>query len=85
MKRDPDDVDALAAEILRYLDRHPGAADTSAGIAEWWIRRQRIDETRERVQTALDRLVAQGRIGRREAGREAVFFLPAQRPGDGRG
>lgn len=31
--------DTIAAEVVRYLDRHSDAADTARGIAEWWIRR----------------------------------------------
>ncbi len=31
--------DTIAAEVVRYLDRHSDAADTARGIAEWWILR----------------------------------------------
>jgi hypothetical protein len=55
-------VDALAAEILRYLHSHSTAADTTEGIARWWINRQRIEDTVTRVQSALDRLVAQAQV-----------------------
>mgnify|MGYP001432792198 CR=1 FL=1 len=48
----------LSGEILRYLRAHPQAADTVDGIVEWWLPRQRHAEAVERVQQALDELVA---------------------------
>jgi hypothetical protein len=55
-------VDRLAGEILRYLREHPHASDNAEGIAKWWIKRQRLEETLERVQQALDRLVARSLV-----------------------
>lgn len=54
---DATDVERLAGEILRYLSTHREAADTAEGIARWWIKRQRLEDTVARVQVALDRLV----------------------------
>lgn len=51
-------MDALAGEILRYLQTHQTASDTAEGIVRWWIKRQRLEDTLVRVQAALDRLVA---------------------------
>ena len=50
----------LSGAILRYLRAHPQAADTVAGIAEWWLPRHLPAEAVERVQAALDELVARG-------------------------
>ena len=50
----------LSDEILNYLRAHPQAADTVAGIVEWWLPRRLHAEAVERVQAALDELVAQG-------------------------
>lgn len=50
-------VTALAAEILRYLDRHPNAADTIEGIAQWWLSTQRLHDSVAQVQAAVDALV----------------------------
>jgi Fe2+ or Zn2+ uptake regulation protein len=50
----------LRGAILGYLRAHPQAADTVAGIAEWWLPRHLPAEAVERVQAALDQLVAQG-------------------------
>lgn len=56
------DARALADEILRYLHSHHRACDTPEGIARWWIKRQRLEDTVERVQAALDLLVADNRV-----------------------
>jgi hypothetical protein len=55
-------VEALAREIQAYLDQHPAAADTLEGILAWWIARQRMAESADEVQQALDYLVSQQRI-----------------------
>ena len=52
----------LSDEILSYLRAHPQAADTVDGIVEWWLPRQRHDEAVDRVQHALDELVARGLV-----------------------
>ena len=56
------DLTPLSGEILRYLRAHPQAADTVDGIVEWWLPRQRHDEAVDRVQHALDELVARGLV-----------------------
>ena len=55
----------LARLILGYLREHPGAADTLEGITKWWVMRQRISESTEAVQRALEKLVSEGLIARR--------------------
>ena len=50
----------LCGAILGYLRTHPQAADTMAGIVEWWLPRHFHAEAVERVQEALDELVAGG-------------------------
>ena len=50
----------LSGAILCYLRAHPQAADTADGIMEWWLPRHHHAEAVERVQAALDQLVAQG-------------------------
>ncbi len=52
----------LSDEILRYLRAHPQAADTVDGIVEWWLPRQRHNDAVNRVQQALDELVARGLV-----------------------
>lgn len=60
-------VDEIARQIVRYLDRHPDAADTFDGIHRWWLSRIRIEEAARDVQSALDGLIA-----RRHVIREAL-------------
>ncbi len=71
------DVESLAREILRYLEAHGEAADTVDGIARWWIKRQRLEETRWRVQRALDYLVDEALVQSKvtPAGR-ILYMLP---------
>jgi hypothetical protein len=50
--------------ILRYLRDHPDAADTAAGIRQWWLPYEDEEFSAAVVQGALDRLVEQGLIAR---------------------
>lgn len=50
----------LAAVILRYITSHPDACDTLQGVSEWWLARQRYDDTRARVAEALQFLLEGG-------------------------
>ena len=54
----------LRDEILKYLAAHPRAADTAAGIANWWLPRQRYEEEIQKVQQALDDLVERGLVAK---------------------
>jgi hypothetical protein len=53
-------ADDLAELVLGYLREHPHAADTLAGIAEWWVPRQQIRVDTRNLQRALDRLTERG-------------------------
>ena len=79
---DATDVDALADEILRYLHGHQQAADTPEGITRWWIKRQRLEDSRLRVQSALDLLVSRAQVASRQGptGRTLYCLPPAQNP-----
>jgi hypothetical protein len=50
--------------ILRYVERHPRSAETSEGVARWWLTRQRFEDAIETVQAALDELVGEGKLER---------------------
>jgi len=63
-QHDESGLTSPSAEILRYLRAHPQAADTVDGIVLWWLPRQRYEEAVDRVQHALDDLVARGLVGR---------------------
>ena len=55
-------VAEIADAIGRYLKRHPKASETVEGVAKWWLRRQRYNDSIELVQQALDYLEATGRV-----------------------
>ncbi len=46
--------------VLSYLDRHPYAADTLYGIADWWLPQQRYVTAQARIEVVLQQLVEQG-------------------------
>lgn len=60
--------------ILRYLSKHPHAADTSTGICRWWLPQEGIDETEHLVEDILVAMVEQGTIGRACLGDRAVIY-----------
>ena len=50
--------------ILDYLARHPLAADSEQGIAQWWLGSAGVLVTPDELQQALAALLQQGRIER---------------------
>lgn len=68
----------VAAEILAYLARNPGAGDTATGIWQWWL-----SATRARVEPAAVERVLEGMVLRNEivvqvmATGQRVYFGPA--------
>jgi hypothetical protein len=52
----------LAQEILNYLQAHPHAGDSLEGIARWWVMCQRLSDSVEEVQHALEELKARGNV-----------------------
>ncbi len=58
------EIALLAQEVDDYLRSYPDAADSIEGIVNWWLLRQRHEQTRELVQQALEHLVAQGLVNK---------------------
>jgi len=52
----------MAKRILRYLTNRPEAADTVAGIAEWWLMRDTIETALTEVRSALRELLGEGLV-----------------------
>jgi hypothetical protein len=58
--KDPCSTADLAAVIRRYLGSHPDACDTLQGVSDWWLARQRYEDTRTQVAAALEMLLERG-------------------------
>ena len=50
----------IADAIERYLQRHPAAADSEVGIAEWWLIEQGVRASVDDVRAALKLLESRG-------------------------
>jgi len=48
--------------IARYLDQHPGAADSEEGIAKWWLPTLDVEASSEDVRIALEALSRAGLV-----------------------
>jgi hypothetical protein len=72
---DQPDVAALAEQIRAYLLRHPKAADSVAGVLKWWLLEQRLEQSRDNVQRALDYLVATGQVAERKTPDGTVVYV----------
>lgn len=70
-------VEAIGLEIQSYLDTRPGAVDSIDGIVEWWLPRIRMEEHRELVQIALDRLVQRGALSQHQVPGGSVVYQRA--------
>ena len=64
--------------IMRYLEANPNAADTLDGVIMWWLGTNRSGFSNAEVLTALEALVADGRVRRTTpVGGESVYSLAA--------
>lgn len=59
---DPNSTSEVAAVILRYITSHPDACDTLQGVSDWWLARQRYEDTRTKVAAALEFLLEHGQV-----------------------
>lgn len=68
------DIQSAADTIRRYLERRPGASDTLAGVARFWVAVQRYNDSLGVVQAALDALERDGVVVRVSlANGEAIY------------
>lgn len=58
------EVEDIAGKIRRYLLDHPNAADSLEGIVHWWLVRQQVEFSAEKVKMALDYLVSNDLISK---------------------
>lgn len=47
---------------MKYLQEKPDAGDTLKGISQFWLQFERIDETVDEVNNALENMVRQGTV-----------------------
>ena len=70
----------IADAVLAYLERHPQAADTLAGIASWWLPQQRYITAEARIESVLQQLVSQGALQiRRLPNGDALYARTVER------
>lgn len=76
---------AVRHGILRYLEQHPRASDTAAGIGERWLPGEGMNEDLGVVESVLDELVDAGLIRLIElpGGARAYGGLRPPEPGSG--
>lgn len=58
--QDSNATSELAAVILRYIGSRPDACDTLEGVSEWWLARQRYEDSYSSVAAALELLIERG-------------------------
>lgn len=68
--------------VLSYLGRHPQAADTLEGIANWWLPRQRYVTAQARIEAVLQQLVLQGELQVRQLPNGAALYVRNNDPAD---
>ena len=54
------EIDFIVIKVLDYFRQHPNAADTANGVFKWWLTRERVRCTDEKLESALDYLAAKG-------------------------
>jgi Fe2+ or Zn2+ uptake regulation protein len=71
--------EAELEDVIRsYLTEHPQAMDTTEGIAEWWVMRQRVRADLETLVRVLQRLTDQGVLEQIGSGDNARYRLKKQ-------
>lgn len=73
-------VDELAELVLGYLNEHPHAADTLAGIAQWWVVRQQLRVDVANLQRALEQLTEKGVLQGEGSGATRRYSLAVPEP-----
>lgn len=72
-------VEYIASAIERYLARNRQAADSTLGIAQWWLPSVGAEGTPEEVEMALLLLQARGTVERVGVGDCQEFWRTAAR------
>ena len=64
--------------ILKYLQQHPKSEDTLEGITDWWIKKQRLDDSRIAVDEALKKLTSESVISATTRNNKTYYKLNVQ-------
>jgi hypothetical protein len=75
---DESGIERVAEVIRGYLARHPAAADSAQGIAQWWLPALGIDVPVDTVERALERLVERGAVRRADVTGGAAIYRAAR-------
>ena len=67
-------INDVAGQILRYLHERPDARGTLEEIATWWIMQQRLHESVQVVQEAIQQLEAKGLIVRHRVCGDRILY-----------
>lgn len=79
MRRDARGAGELRECLRRYLQAHPDAADSAAGIRQWWLPEHLRDVPLEEVEAAMAQLVASGEAQRNTLPDESALYTRAGR------
>ena len=66
-------IDSVAQEIRDYVAGRDTLAETVEGVANWWLRRQRFEDSLQVVHDALEILVAEGLLSKRVSGQQELY------------
>ena len=58
--------DEMEKMIFEYLKENPNAEDTVEGIARWWLKYKKINNSVDDVALALENLTKKGKLCKRE-------------------
>lgn len=72
----------VAAAILRYISSRPGACDALEGVTDWWLARQRYEDTYDNVAAALKLLISRGEVEAVQTADGRVIYRVATPPPD---
>lgn len=69
------DLRFLVRQLRSYVDGHPCCADTTSGIAQWWLGRSSLKE--DQLVEALEILVREGALEHRRTRDGALLYVAA--------
>jgi hypothetical protein len=74
------EVETAMRGIVHHVHHHPAARDSSDGVRLWWLPEGGAGLSRQAVETALERLVAEGRLDRRRVAGVDLYGSPPPPP-----